>query len=168
MGRTQQGNNNAYCQDNEISWYDWDAADEDLVAFTAAALAMRRSHPALRPTEYLRGPDDGSTQMVLYRPDGRQMEEADWTNPLARTLAVGLDGRCDPDPDPDRDGRARPDRLLLLLNAHVDGVEFTVPGDAGTWEVALASGELPVSTVVTGGHSILVEGSSLVLLQQKG
>jgi glycogen operon protein len=168
MGRTQQGNNNAYCQDNEISWYDWDAADEDLVAFTAAALAMRRSHPALRPTEYLRGPDDGSTQMVLYRPDGRQMEEPDWTNPLARTLAVGLDGRCDPDPDPDRDGRARPDRLLLLLNAHVDGVEFTVPGDAGTWEVALASGELPVSTVVTGGHSILVEGSSLVLLQQKG
>ena len=166
MGRTQQGNNNAYCQDNEISWYNWEAADEDLVAFTAAALAMRRSHPALRPTEYLRGPDDGSTQMVLYRPDGRQMEEADWTNPLARTLAVGLDGRCDRDPD--RDGRARPDRLLLLLNAHVDGVEFTVPGDAGTWEVALASGELPVSTVVTGGHSILVEGSSLVLLQQKG
>ncbi len=56
IGRTQGGNNNAYCQDNEISWYDWEHADDDLLAFTRTALALRRSHPALRPREYLRGP----------------------------------------------------------------------------------------------------------------
>ena len=172
IGRSQNGNNNAYCQDNEISWFDWGAADEELVAFTSAALALRRAHPALRPAEYLRGPEDSSPQMVLYRPDGRPMAEDDWTNPIARTLAVGLDGRH----VEDADGCTRPDRLLLLLNAHVDAVEFTmpdgavpdgaVPDRAVPWEVVLTSGELPLSTVVAAGSGLLVEGSAFVLLQR--
>ena len=60
IGRTQQGNNNAYCQDNEVSWYDWDNVDEGLLAFTKTALAIRHASPALRPRQYLRGPEDGA------------------------------------------------------------------------------------------------------------
>ncbi|MGH7044487.1 MAG: glycogen debranching protein GlgX, partial [Acetobacteraceae bacterium] len=91
FGRTQQGNNNAYCQDTEISWYDWDHHDEDLLAFTRTALTLRREHPALRPGEYLRGPGGAPAQMVLYRTDGQQMKPEDWEDPWAKTLAISLD-----------------------------------------------------------------------------
>ncbi len=73
IGRTQKGNNNAYCQDNELSWYDWDNVDKDLLAFVKTAIALRRDNQALRPREYLRGPEGGPAQMVLFRPDGRHM-----------------------------------------------------------------------------------------------
>ena len=131
IARTQRGNNNAYCQDNEISWYDWEHTDEDLLAFTRTALALRHAHPALRPREYLRGPGGAPAQMVLYRADGKQMKEEDWQDPHAKTLAVSLDGRQ----IEDAEGETGSERFLLLLNAHFEPVSSPSPsaGGPGRW-----------------------------------
>ena len=123
MGRTQRGNNNAYCQDNAVSWYDWANIDKDLLAFTKTALRLRRDSPPLRPGQYLRGPEGGPPQMVLYRADGKQMSADDWQDAGMRTLAVALDGRQ----ISGADGGTSGDRFLLLLNAHHEPVKFTIP-----------------------------------------
>ncbi|MCW2622881.1 MAG: glycogen debranching enzyme GlgX, partial [Frankiales bacterium] len=160
IGRTQGGNNNAYCQDDEISWYDWDNADQDLLAFTRTAIALRREHPALRPRDYLRGPGGEPAQMVLYRPDGEQMDDQDWANPTSKTLAVALDGRQ----IEDADGRTSTDRFLLLLNAHHEPVTFTVPGGGGTWNVVLTTDEPDPVDPLKAGDALEVRDRSLVLL----
>jgi isoamylase len=161
IGRTQQGNNNAYCQDDELSWYDWDNADEDLLAFTRHALTLRRDNPALRPAEYLRGPGGAPAQMVLYRPDGQQMAEEDWQNPDSRTLMVALDGRQ----IEDADGETSGDRFVLLLNAHYEPVEFTLPSGSKAWEVVLTSAEPGETPEITPEGTFSVEGRSLQLLR---
>ncbi|GAA0614844.1 glycogen debranching protein GlgX [Sporichthya brevicatena] len=160
MGRTQGGNNNAYCQDNEISWYDWDNVDEHLLAFTKTAIALRRDHPALRPREYLRTPEGGVAQMVLYRPDGKQMQAEDWQNPIAKTLAVALDGRL----IEDADGETTRDRLLLLINAHFEPVEFTIPTGRGSWRVVLTTDDPDPIDPLSAGDVIAVRDRSLLLL----
>ena len=136
MGRTQRGNNNAYCQDNEVSWYDWENVDKDLLAFTKTALRLRRHSPPLRPRQYLRGPEGGPAQMVLYRADGKQMTPEDWQNPTIRTLAVALDGRH----IADEDGDTTSDRYLLLLNAHHEPAKFTIPPGPLAWDAVLTTG----------------------------
>ena len=93
LGRTQRGNNNAYCQDNEVSWYDWENVDKDLLAFTKTALRLRRDSPPLRPRQYLRGPKGGPRRWSCTGPMGSQMSAEDWQDPTMRTLAVALDGR---------------------------------------------------------------------------
>jgi glycogen operon protein len=158
LGRTQRGNNNAYCQDNELSWYDWSAVDEHLLAFTKTALALRRDNPALRPTDYLRT-DEGLKQMAMYAPDGSPME--DWQNSV-NALAVALDGR----EIEDGDGNSTPDRLLLLLNAHHEPVEFRV-APRGPWDVVLTSGEPGESPELSPERQILVQDHSLVLLRSR-
>ncbi|HLI01355.1 MAG TPA: glycogen debranching protein GlgX [Acidimicrobiales bacterium] len=160
LGRTQQGNNNAYCQDNELSWYDWDAVDEHLLAFTKTAIALRKQHPPLRPREYLRGPEGGPAQMVLYRPDGQQMTTEDWQNPLARTLAVALDGRQ----IEDTEGDTRPDRFLLLLNSHYEPVTFTLPTGRTGWHAVLTTGEPDETPKISRKGTVTLEGRSMLLL----
>jgi isoamylase len=159
IARTQGGNNNAYCQDNEVSWHDWEHQDEHLLAFARTALALRRDHPALRPREYLRGPGGARAQMVLYRADGSQMKEEDWQDPLAKTLAVSLDGRQVEDSEGERNN----ERLLLLLNSHSDAVEFTIPASRLNWQVVLTSSEPDQTPEISQGQ-IAVEGRSLLLL----
>jgi isoamylase len=160
MGRTQEGNNNAYCQDNEISWHDWEGMDEDMLAFTRTALALRRDHPALRPREYLRGPGGGPAQMVLYRADGQQMKESDWQVPHAKTLAISLDGRQIEDVDGEK-GR---ERFLLLLNAHFEPVKFTMPIGRGEWQVVLTSTEPDDTPPIQDGGVIEVADRSFLLM----
>jgi isoamylase len=160
IARTQQGNNNAYCQDDEISWYDWENADQDLLAFTRTALALRHAHPALRPREYLRGPGGAPAQMVLYRADGQQMSEEDWQVPHAKTLAISLDGRQIEDAEGETD-RAR---FLLLLNAHCEPVKFTIPVGRTTWQVVLTSVEPDDTPPVGDGGVIEVADRSFLLL----
>ncbi|HXW82668.1 MAG TPA: hypothetical protein VEJ84_24435, partial [Acidimicrobiales bacterium] len=161
IGRSQRGNNNAYCQDNEISWYDWANVDENLLAFTKTALRLRRNSPALRPRQYLRGPEGGPPQMVLYRPDGNQMTAEDWQNPTARTLAVALDGRQ----ITDADGDTTRDRFLLLLNAHHDPVEFTIPISSATWKAVLTTGGPDDTPPISPKGTITVDARALLLLQ---
>jgi isoamylase len=160
MGRTQGGNNNAYCQDTEISWYDWEHADEHLREFTRTALALRRAHPALRPREYLRGPGGAPAQMVLYRADGKQMVEADWQDASAKTLAISLDGRQIEDAEGDTDG----ERFLVLLNAHYEPVTFTIPLGHTAWQIVLSSVEPSEAPTVRDGNILEVADRSFLLL----
>jgi isoamylase len=158
VGRSQQGNNNAYCQDDELSWYDWEDADKGLLAFAKEAIALRRANHALRPREFLRGPENGTAQIVLYRPDGRQMEPGDWNEPHARALCVVLEGR----EIEDANGATTSDRFALLLNAHYGPVRFTTPSTRAKWEVALSTaseGAVPRLTqrrVTLGPRSLLL------------
>jgi isoamylase len=163
IGRTQGGNNNAYCQDNEVSWYDWAHVDEELLDFTRTALALRRDNPALRPRQYLRGAEGGLAQMILYRADGKAMTEADWQDAHSKTLAIALDGRQIEDADGER-GR---DRLLLLLNAHYETVDFTIPPGPAEWQVALTSAEPENAPAVKPDRTITVEARSLLLLRSR-
>jgi glycogen operon protein len=163
IGRTQGGNNNAYCQDNEVSWYDWDNADEDLLAFTRTAIALRKEHAGLHPREYLRGPDGGPKQMVLYRPDGQPMSDDDWHNPIAKTLAVALDGRL----IEDEEGDTSRDRLLLLINAHYEPVEFTIPVGRGPWSVVLTTDDPDPIPPVSAGDVLPVRDRSMLLLHNR-
>jgi isoamylase len=160
MARTQRGNNNAYCQDDEISWYDWEDMDEDLLAFTRTAVALRHAHPALRPREYLRGPGGAPAQMVLYRADGQQMKEEDWQVPQTKTLAISLDGRQ----IEDAEGEKGRERFLLLLNAHFEPVAFTIPVGRSDWQVVLTSVEPDDTPPIDPDGVIEVADRSFLLL----
>jgi len=161
LGRTQQGNNNAYCHDDELSWYDWDHVDEHLLAFTRTALSLRRANPALRPREYLRGPGGGPAELVLYRPDGQQMQQQDWEHPATNSLSVSLDGRL----VEDGEGRTSGDLLLLLLNAHFEPVEFTIPGHSSGWQVVLTSAEPDHTPKIGDDGRLELQDRSFLLLR---
>ena len=160
IGRTQAGNNNAYCQDNEISWHDWEQADTELLEFARRALELRRDHPALRPREYLRGPGGAPAQMVLYRADGKQMSEQDWQDHSAKTLAISLDGRQIEDAEGDR----YRERFLVLVNAHYEPVAFTIPTGRSAWRVVLASIDPAETPEVGDGGTVEVPDRSFLLL----
>ena len=133
MGRTQGGNNNAYCQDNEISWFDWDHADEELIAFTARIVQFRNEHPAFRRRRWFVGrPLFGETVSDIgwFKADGTQMTEQDWTNGFARTIGVFLNGDALPDPDA-RGERITDNSFYLLFNAHYEAMHFRLP--QGPW-----------------------------------
>ena len=161
IGRTQQGNNNAYCQDDELSWYDWDNADNDLLQFTRTVLQLRRDNPSFRPLQYLVGADAARAQMILYRPDGRPMQEQDWDGPPV--LAVGLDGRH----IEDAEGETSDERFLVLVNAHHEGVDFTVPGRNATWSEVLSTDPGTDPGDVHAGDVRSLESRTLVVLQRR-
>ena len=162
LARTQQGNNNAYCQDDELSWYDWDAADQDLLAFTRTVLTLRRANPSFRPEQYLAGAEATRAQMILYRADGAPMQEGDWDDTGTLTLAVGLDGRH----IEDADGQTTDERFLLLINGHHETVEFTVPGSRGRWGVVLTTDVPGGEEEIGSGDTLALVDRSLVLLQR--
>jgi glycogen operon protein len=153
LARSQGGNNNAYCQDNELSWYDWENPDEDLRAFVKGAIALRRQNHALRPRDYLRGPEGGQAQIVLYRPDGKHMGPADWENPSARALCVALDGRQIEGVD----GGTTSDRFVLFLNGHDKATRFTVPPGHAKWDVVLTTGRPDKVPRITSRRSLKVD-----------
>ena len=106
IGHTQQGNNNAYCQDNEISWLDWEHADDQFLTFCAELVAFRSRHPVFRRRRFFEGrPIFGSdlSDIGWFRPDGAEMTPDDWNTGFAKSLGVFLNG--DALPDPDRRGR---------------------------------------------------------------
>jgi isoamylase len=138
LGRTQHGNNNAYCQDNEISWVDWSAADAGLLSFTQKLVSFRRSHPVFRRHRFLTGIE--ATELGWYTPAGTPMTQGDWADGNALALGVYLDGSDDPDTGPD----GRPlldDDFLVLVNAWWEPLAFTVPAArAGqTWHTDIDS-----------------------------
>ena len=155
MGRTQHGNNNAYCQDNEISWYDWDHVDEDLLDWTRSLIALRRAHPVFRRRRFFQGrPVRGSLSggplpdIAWFRPDGQEMTDADWSVGYAQSLAVFFNG--DALPDADAHGRAvRDSSFFLLLNGGDSEVDFVLPPGWGTsWTLVLDTGrDRPVEGV---------------------
>src|SRR5215831_18369625 len=114
IGRTQRGNNNAYCQDNEISWVDWSrvAAERDLLAFTQKLARLRRQHPVFRRRRFFKGPTD----IAWLTPAGEEMTEADWRASYAKSVAVFLNGAAITEPDP-RGDPITDMKFLLMFNA---------------------------------------------------
>ena len=173
IGRTQQGNNNAYCQDNEISWYDWDNADQDLLAFTRAIIEFRRKHPVFMRRRWFQGQPlhgSGVTDIGWFKPDGTPMTEQDWEEGYANSLGVFLNGEAIPTRDP-RGERVLDDSFYILFNAWNDAITFTLPqgpwGDR--WQLILSTSE-PVPAdhgeVLHAGESIEVEALSLTMLSR--
>jgi isoamylase len=151
LGRTQQGNNNVYCQDGELSWVDWEAAREDAVLtdFTAQLARLRRDHPVFRRQRFFQGrPLRGSSveDIAWLRPDGRYMEDADWAGD-ARSIGIFLNGKGIPDRD-HVGRRVVDDSFLLLVNAHHQPVVFTVPDETygRLWEPVLDTADPLLAT----------------------
>ena len=126
LGRTQGGNNNAYCQDNETSWLDWEGADRTLLEFVTKLIALRKKHPSFRRRTYPK-PEDTS----WLAPEGREMTAQDWELPFARCLGMLMVGQRLAERD--EHGNAMvDDDLLLLLNAHHEAIDFALPGEGWT------------------------------------
>ena len=173
MGRSQQGNNNAYCQDNEISWVNWalSAADQDFLAFVQRVITLRREHPVFRRKHFFQGRAIRGSQIkdiAWIRPDGKEMSDDEWDHEFAHCLGVYLSG----DAMEERDGRGRPikdDNFLLLFNSHHQGVEFQLPeiGKAGVWQALLdtrLSDEPQAKRKFKGGDIYSLAARSLALL----
>jgi len=174
IGRTQGGNNNAYCQDNEIAWYDWDGADADLLEFTRSLITLRRQHPALRRRGWFQGrPLHGSgvRDIAWFRPDGSMMSDADWQDGAVTSLQVLLSGSM---ALPNARGERVVDSpLLLLFNAGFDAFEFVVPPSEidDPWHVRLdtvrGEHDQPPGPVPVGG-AVTLPGRSVVVMEQPG
>ena len=143
LSRTQGGNNNAYCQDNEISWLNWEDIDEDMLRFCKRLIRLRRSHPSFTRTRFFQGESvrgSNLTDIGWLRPDGKEMTDADWHNPQFNALGVFLNGSG----LRSRDGRGRPmtdDSFLILFNAHHENASFRLPEELGErpWTEVLAT-----------------------------
>ncbi len=142
IGRTQNGNNNAYCQDNEISWLNWDDIDEDMLAFTRALLKIRRQYKVFRLPYFFSGrvrPGDWVKDITWITPEGREMMQGDWALPYARSLGYVLGGEgCLIDESKGCTGAAG-ESFLVLLNAHHDVIHYALPTAAKEryWELIL-------------------------------
>ncbi|HEY5986781.1 MAG TPA: glycogen debranching enzyme, partial [Streptosporangiaceae bacterium] len=151
IGRTQGGNNNAYCQDTEVSWVDWALARRysGLLEFTRAVARLRREHPVFRRRRFFRGqPAEGDLADIAWlTPSGRQMTGHDWETPYARAMMVFLNGDAITEPGPHGE-RVRDDSFLVLLSAHSEPVRFTLPDSAfgERWTVV-------IDTAATGGSA---------------
>jgi glycogen operon protein len=178
ISRTQGGNNNAYCQDNEVSWVDWEAAgkQQDLIDFTCVLSELRRAHPVFRRRRFFSGQPaaDGLQDIVWLTPAGRQMTENDWQTGYARSLTVFLNGDAITEPGP-RGETVRDDSFLLLFNANREPVAFTVPGIrfGPGWEmlistataVGAAAPDATGAITVRPGQSIELAGRSIMVLR---
>ncbi|MEA2640228.1 MAG: isoamylase [Chloroflexota bacterium] len=146
IGRTQRGNNNAYCQDNEFSWYDWEHADTGLLEFTRRLIRFAKDHPVFRRRRWFIGRSihgTGVTDIHWFKPDGEPMAQEDWDVGYAKSLGVILNGDEIPDPDA-RGERVVDDSFALLFNAHFEPLAFTPPAGpwAAKWEKVLDTSEL--------------------------
>jgi isoamylase len=168
FGRTQRGNNNAYCQDNEISWYDWDDVDGDLLDYTRRLIALRREHPVLRRRRWFQGRSiRGSVDLGWYKPDGTEMGDDDWDAGSAQSVGLFLNG--DAITDRDRRGqRVTDDSFLLLFNAHGDPIDWTLPKQWGQWWELVAETADPgrEGEALENSETLQVAGRSVVVLQR--
>jgi isoamylase len=145
VGRTQSGNNNTYCQDNEISWIDWGNVDEGLLAFTQAVTKLRTDHPVFRRRRFFTGKAaaNGVPDIAWLAADGTPMGEADWTSPNADPLAVFLNGKGIAEPGL-RGEEIVDDSFLILFNPTHEDASVTLPDASygSTWSVVLDTAEL--------------------------
>jgi glycogen operon protein len=172
MGRTQKGNNNAYCQDNQISWVDWDLSESQrqLLEFTTKVIGLRRGQPVLQRRHFFQGSaieDSRFKDLVWFRPDGAEMTASDWAMPFFRSLGYLLGG----DAIPARDNQGRRivgDTLLVLMNAFHEPVEFTLPAIewGAEWEIAVDTARAEGATRRTpAGGNLSLSGRSMVVLR---
>ncbi|GGO92236.1 glycogen debranching protein GlgX [Wenjunlia tyrosinilytica] len=182
FARTQHGNNNAYCQDNELSWVPWPKEDEEdtlaaeIHEFTRKMVWLRRDHPVLRRRRFFHGrpvagTHDDLSDISWFTPEGEEMTEQDWQAAQARALTVFLNGNAISEPD-SRGGRVTDDSFLMMFNAHYEPLEFVVPVDHGReWrfvvDTARPKGAAGDDTAkVRAGDRLPVTDRSVVVLQR--
>ncbi|WP_098454273.1 glycogen debranching protein GlgX [Sanguibacter antarcticus] len=189
IGRTQKGNNNVYCQDNELAWMDWDLDSEkqDLLRFTQQLVHLRLRHPVLRRRRFFNGDHDWTDtslgDIAWLNVDGEHMQDGAWNEGFARSVAVFINGEAIGEPGP-RGETITDDSFLMLFNAHHDELEFTIPDASfgAEWTIVFDTAtppldasplistttpvDLPVTsaTTVEAGATICVTGRSVVFL----
>ena len=180
LGRTQRGNNNVYCQDNELSWVDWSDIDQGLLEFAQAAASLRRHHPVFRRRRFFNGlpvREQGSQaqpDIAWFRPDGSEMTDQDWGSGFGRAVSVYLNGQGITDLN-SRGQRVVDDSFVVCYNAHHEPIDFTMPpeGLGACWELVLSTepDRLPLipsedrGPVVDAGKPLTVAGRALAVLQ---
>ncbi len=174
FGRTQQGNNNAYCQDNPVSWLSWERSEEEAAfqQYVAGLIALRERHPIFRRPKFFQGRriyGSGVKDIMWFTLQGTEMDDAEWSHAFARSLGMMLSGDTidvrDPQGQPIRD-----DTFLLLLNAHFEPLPFTLPGRKEVvWEevldTRLEAGFPDHAQTWRAGEQLMAEGRSLILLR---
>jgi len=170
LARTQRGNNNAWCQDNELSWFSWELDEQDrrVLDFTRRLIELRRDHPVFRRDSFFTGGGTDLPDVWWMRPDGRKMTQRDWRNPEGRAIGVFLNG--------DEVARmtwrgqeVRDYSFLLLFNAHHSPVSFRLPTRrfGARWEVELATtAEQPDPGPYSARDTLDVESRSVLLLRR--
>lgn len=174
LGRTQQGNNNGYAQDSELTWVDWEAADQPLIEFTAALSKLRRDHPTFRRQRFFNGRplrrEAGTAvpDIAWGRPDGTQMQPEDWDSGFGRAIAVFLNG----DGIRERDRRGQPiddKHFIILFNAGDEAIEFTIPKleYSPDWDLIVdTAGEQAGEGLIPPGGTVHVQAKALVILTE--
>ena len=163
IARTQRGNNNTYCQDNELSWVNWQLDDRRraLLEFTRKAFAIRADNPVLRRRTFFRGQvidHPGVKDLTWLRPDGAEMTQQDWQKADAQALGMLIDGEATDETD-ERGEPIKGDTMLLIVNASESNVDFTMP--AGKWTTVLDTDDRPEPA----GERYTLTPYSLVLLR---
>jgi isoamylase len=165
IGRTQDGNNNAYSQDNEITWFNWANADTALLDFTKNLIAFRRAHPVFRRRRFLTGVE--ASELQWFTSAGTPMDDADWADPSARALAIYLDGSDDRDQAEDGTPLLDDD-FLVLVNSWWEPLSFALPptrpgaewhAEIDTYDPAVPAGAAERKTgdqVTVGPRSVAV------------
>jgi isoamylase len=174
LGRTQLGNNNGYCQDNETTWIHWDDIDDDLLSFTRAIAALRAEHPIFRRRRFFDGRPvrrggQELTDITWFTPDGEEMSEEDWDSGFGRSIAVHLNGRGIAGRD-QRGERILDDSFLLFFSAHDEAIDFRVPPEqyANSWQLVIdtMSDDTAQYAKVVAGDTVPVGPRALVMLQK--
>jgi glycogen operon protein len=173
IGRSQNGNNNGYCQDNEISWFDWESADKDLLEFTRQLIQLRKEHPVFHRRRWFQGrPIHGAqvTDIGWFTLDGAEMAEDHWNEGFAKALGIFLNGEGIQSPDP-RGERVVDESFYVLFNAHHEPLQFTLPkrdwGDE--WVVVLDTARSTPEAEEQrqkAGQEVSVESRSLKVLRR--
>jgi glycogen operon protein len=174
LGRTQGGNNNAYCQDNEVSWFDWSRVDESLLGLTSALVGLRRGNPVFRRRRFFHGRPlrgSGIGDIGWFTTAGTEMTESEWEDDDAKAMGVFLNGSAIPGLDA-RGDTVSGDSFLVLLNAAPDSIGFTLPkGSWGeswakvldTWDGAVAEAD---ESALSGGDQLDVGGHAALVLRR--
>lgn len=175
VGRSQQGNNNAYCQDNEISWFDWDLVDKnhEQLCFVQSLIKFTQEHACFRRRNFFQGQIiKGKKDIIWLNPDGQEMNDEQWQHSFARCLGIYLAGTAIEEND-EHGHFIIDDDFLLLFNAHHEEIPFLIPTfveEAQTWQVIIdtTSPVMPMATrSYHSGESYQLHGRSLVLLMHE-
>jgi isoamylase len=179
FGRTQHGNNNGFCQDNDITWMHWDEADTELLEFTRAVSVLRANHPVFRRRRFFKGTPVRRRGAVAqpdiswFRPDGSEMSDEDWDSGFGKSVAVYLNGLGIPDLDA-RGQRVTDDSFFLCFNAHHEPIEFTLPpeGFGQAWLPVVVTAESTPNSAdreaIRAGGTVAVGERAMVVLQAVG
>jgi isoamylase len=171
IGASKSGNNNTYCQDNELSWLNWDKTDRDLLRFVRRLTMFRRDHPVFHRRHWFQGQavyGRGLDDIAWFTPDGVEMEDSYWNESHAKSIGVFLNGRAVPSPDA-YGLRIEDESFYLVINAHYEAIEFTLPAKEWSrhWTVVVdsAAGWIDARSSLPAGSTLEAVARSMIVLQ---